>query len=567
MSLTTRPTSRRAPSTRAPKSPPSRKWPEWIGSWPRLTGRQEPEFESRWPGDESEGDRCAQFGHNLAERYGTKTRCMPWQWSTIRGITSLHPANEYGERVWTHRDVCIEATRQQGKTLIVVLLILFYLFVVPIIGRARPLKIVYTAQRWSTAKDVFDRTVKVISRVPYLRRQLKRNPSTRDNHGTIEVIVERGKDGADDITAVCEFAPRSQEFGRGITELDILFLDEAYDIDPGIENDLTGAQSASDNPQTIYLSTPPVFLKHPKCHSLADMHRLGHARAKSLFYRLFAAPRHMKRDDPAAWRAAQPSFDIATNEREIESKLQKAKTVVKRAIFDADYLGWGDYPPPEREEDSEISTDEWRAMRAELVGVPVLVGSPAVGLARDPSSGIWRITAAWHTRAGRAHLEVGYSEAAASQEVVRALVDLVTAWDPVALAIKKPSDAAAIEAELIKAGVEPVMVGGGLWSQWCGGFLNAAKAGKFSHADQPELNDAASAAVRKNLPGGPTAGFVWDEAEAGGHAASLTSATLAHGALVAYGKTPKALPAAPVVAGRSTGAKTGAETDFMNLAL
>jgi hypothetical protein len=100
-------------------------------------------------------------------------------------------ANEYGERMWTHRDVLIECTRQQGKTLIVVLLILFHLFVVPCFGRARPLKIVYTAQRWSTAKDVFERTVRVINRVPYLKRQLARNPSTRDNHGVIAVVVER----------------------------------------------------------------------------------------------------------------------------------------------------------------------------------------------------------------------------------------------------------------------------------------------------------------------------------------------------------------------------------------
>lgn len=484
---------------------------------------------------------------------------MPWQWSTVRGILSLQPPNEYGERIWTHRDVCIEATRQQGKTLIVVLLILFYLFVAPAVGRARPYKIVYTAQRWSTAKDVFDRVVRVIDRVPYLKKRLAKNPTTRDNHGVIEVALKRDKQGNPTITAVAEFAPRSQEFGRGVTELDILFIDEAYDVDPGIENDLTGAQSASDNPQTIYLSTPPVFLKHPKCHSLADMHRLGHAKAPDLFYRLFAAPKHMSRDNPETWVIAQPSYGVATDEREIRSKRQKAKTVVKRAIFDADYCGWGDYPPPEREEDSEITSEQWQAMHAREA--PVLTGSPAVGLARDSSSGVWRITAAWSTDQGLAHLEVGYSRAADTPVVVRAVVDLVTAWDPVAVAIKSRSDAASIHAELVKAGVEPQLVDAGAWSQWCGAFLNGARAGKFSHCDQPELNDAAGAAVRREMPAG---GFVWDEAQAGSHAAALVSATLAYGALLTYGSTAEPMPAAPVSATHTDGGL--GEIDLMNMA-
>lgn len=475
---------------------------------------------------------------------------MPWQWSSIRGILSLQPPNEYGERVWTHRDVCIECTRQQGKTLIVVLLILFHLFVAPTVGRARPYKIIYTAQRWATAKDVFNRVVKVIDRVPALKRRLARNPSVRDNHGIIEL-----KNGA-----VAEFAPRSQEFGRGITELDILFIDEAYDIDPGIENDLTGAQSAAPNPQTIYLSTSPVFLKHPKCHSLADMHRLGHARAADLFYQLFAAPRHMSRDDPQTWAMAQPSYGVATNEREIRSKRQKAKNVVKRAIFDADYCGWGDYPPPEREEDSEIPAAVWSAMAAAEVA-PVLTGKPAVGLDYDSSSGMWRITGAWYTDEGRVHVELGYSRAESTPGVVRAVVDLVTAWDPVAVAIKARGDAAPIAAELVKAGVELELVDGGRWSQWCGSFLNSARAGRFSHCGQPDLNDGVSAAVRRNMPAG---GFVWDEAQAGRYAAALVSATLAHGALLEFGGVvTELMPAAPVVAAAShSGA---AETDLLNI--
>lgn len=461
---------------------------------------------------------------------------MPWQHSTIRGITSLQAPNEWGERIWTHRDVCIEATRQQGKTLIVVLLILFYLFVAPVVGRSRPLKIVYTAQRWSTAKDVFDRTVKIINRVPYLRHQLKRRPSTRDNHGVIEVIVERGETPDEDITATCEFAPRSQEFGRGVTELDILFIDEAYDVDPGIENDLTGAQSASENPQTIYLSTPPVFAKHPKCHSLADMHRLGHAKAPMLFYRLFAAPRHLSRDDPAAWAAAQPSYGIATNEREIWSKRQKARTTIKKAIFDADYCGWGDYPPPELDGETEIPAGVWDA-QGPMVPVE-LIGARTIAIERSPERDLWAIVGSQRTTDGRVRVELGYCRAASQAEVVDRLVDVLKAWKPAALVIRLGSSAAElvplIEAKRVteKFKTEITMAALPDVAAACGGFLDTALAHGFSHGNQTKLNDGVAAAVKKSTPRG---GFVWDVADEASYA-QLMAASLAHWALMKFGK-------------------------------
>jgi hypothetical protein len=457
---------------------------------------------------------------------------MPWQWSTVRGILSLQPANAYGERLFTHRDVCIEATRQQGKTLIVVLLILFHLFVKPVVGRARPLKIVYTAQRWSTARDVFTRVVKVINAVPALKRKLARPPSVRDNHGVIELSSG----------ATAEFAPRSQEFGRGVTELDILFLDEAYDIDPGIENDLTGAQSASENPQTIYLSTPPVFTKHPKCHSLADMHRLGFARAPLLLYLLFAAPRHMKRDDPKTWQAAQPSYDVATNEREVWSKLQKAKNALKRKIFDADYCGWGEYPPPELEDETEISTEKWAAMgpRADQAR-PRLVDQPVVVLEKCPSTGRWVIIGASRTTDGRKHLEVGFCEAVATAVIVARVVALVAAWSPGAVLIRSGSAAAEVIADLERAGVEVTTVNRPEVAQGCGGFLSAALDGKLSHCGQQLLADAASMAMKKELPGG---GFVWQLVDEVSYPA-LIGASVAHWALAKFGAKPRRRSASP----------------------
>jgi hypothetical protein len=513
----------------APTRPRSRETPDFIGAWPRLKGRQEPEFESRHPGDEIEGDRCAQFGANIG------LRSMPWQWSMERGILSLQDPNEYGERIWTHRDDAIEATRQQGKTYAIVRLILFHLYVEPVPGRPKARKIIYTAQRWSTASDVFERVRDVIDANPFLKAQLAARPTRRDNHGLIML-----NDGSR-----VEFAPRTQDFGRGLTELDIVFIDEAYDIVPAHIKNLRGAQSASLNPQTIFISTPPVFNEHPNCHMLGDLHRLGHAHAPDLFYQLYAAPRHLERDNPEAWRLAQPSYGIATNETENRTTYEMdRRSARRRALFDADYLGWGSYPPPELDGNSEIPPEKWTEMgmtarRARGEGTPKLVGRPAIVLER--TGGPWTIEAAWRTSAGTVQIEVGYCEVAGDTVVVDRVVALRDAWDPVAVMVRSGSAAAELIAKLEKAGVEVISANRTEVAQACGGFLNAALGGELSHSDQSILTDGTSTATKKELPAG---GFIWELIESTSYA-QLMGASLAHYALIKYGELPKRKTVAP----------------------
>lgn len=525
----------------AAKRPPNRKterpqWPEWVGTWPRLKGRQTPEFESKHRGDESaQADRCGRFGFDIGLRQ------MPWQWRSLQGILSVQPPtdeeledaereNREPIRLWTHRDVCIEATRQQGKTLLIVLLILFHMFVL------RSPRIIYTAQRWSTAYDVWKRVVAVINRVPWLKRRLYEKPSKSGNRGVIK-LCDPDSGNPDAIVCEVEFGPRSQDFGRGYTEIDLLILDEAYDIDPGEEANLTGAQSAAKNPQTVYISTAPVAAVHPKCHTLAGLHRLGHKRAADLYYALYAAPRDKVRSDPEAWALAQPSYGIATNEREIRSKLQKAKTVEQRAIFDADYLGWGDYPPDEDEIGSpfEAVWDNLANPKAQLVG------ARAIAVHRSRNRRRWAITAAQMTADGRIHIEVGPVRTGHHTEIAEYLITKVTEWNPIALLIDEKNGASVLEPLLIEAGIEPQITGTSVMAHACDGLLNDALAGKLSHSDQEILNDAANSATMRELPGGD---FAWLEDE-NGVAIPLVAASLAHWALRRYGAQQAGPPPKP----------------------
>ena len=506
-------------------------WPAWLGSFPRLTGRQRPDVECWHPGDESEGDATAKFGIRVG------IRLLPWEWMVTRGISSMREPNEHGEQLWTHRVAALEATRQQGKTLLIALLIVRRLFK----WRRR---IVYTAQQWATVEDVFDRVVAIIERTPSLRRRLASPPSKANNRG---VIILKPVSGEKHVVKA-SFGPRTRHFARGFTEIDDLFLDEAYDLVPAEVANLTGAQAASMNPQTIYASTPPVVTQHPYCHRFSGLVRAIEAGgAPGLYGALYRAPRTFERGDPEAYRLAQPSYGLVGNDEEMAAHLLGARDAgaADLALFDADWLGWGDYPPPENGRPSEIPAEQWRALAdpgARMTGARVVV------LTREKT---WAITAAQRTTTGRIHLEVGWSDDAPAAVVVRRLVDVVTAWNPSAVVVARGA-AAQVLPELEAAGIVPVTLTRTEEAQACGGFLSDALAGALSHTGQSGLADSVQRAYRHDLPSG---GFVWQVFDPVSHA-QLMGATLARWALLKFAGP----PTRKTVAAR-TGAATGPRPD------
>lgn len=493
------------------------------GEWPQLVGRREPEKSSAFPGDD-------RLGHNaltLAARIGTPP--MPWQIDNVLAILRMN-----ADGTWTHPDACIICPRQNGKSEILLLVCLYGLFV-------RGENIVFSTQQWKTARKLAIRFRAMIKARPDLWGRLACPPTL--SQGQSIVTLKAGPE--------LMFVTRSGDTGHGLDKVDRVIYDEAYNLTEAEMSGPTLAQMAAPNPQTIYTSSAVNAAEHQNGQVLAGIRRNGHRKAPGLYFAEYMAPeppegiseaeRKRLREDPATAKLANPSYGvIQTDSKVAKAMLSFGGTAIGRRTIEVDVLGWGDWPVDADVLVSEIPAQRWTDMLAKQA--PTLTRSPAIGLHRDPDSGVWVITGAQYTDTGRAHLEIGYSKAASSGDVVKAIVDLAAAWDPVAVAIKGRSDAAAIEAELIKVGIEPVMVNGGVWSQACGGFLNAAMAGQLSHSGQAQLDDAAAAAVRHDLPAG---GFIWDEAAAGSAAAALMSATLAHGALLTYGRPPRGKTVAP----------------------
>jgi hypothetical protein len=435
-----------------------------------------------------------------------------------RKILSRRP-----DGLWAHADCLILTTRQSGKSQILILRILFGLFVLNE-------RIVFSAQRWVTAEAVFKRLKAIIESRPSLQRRLAKDPTSSSSRAVIEL-----KSGASVALGV-----RSGDLGRGMDAVDLVVYDESYDLTEAEVAALTGAQLSSPNAQTIYASTPAVWGKHANCQVLLDLRRLSQQRQPDLYFAEWSAPKDAPRDDPETWRIASPSFGVIQKERDVRRMLAKATTPTARALFDADVLGWGDWPPDESETGTVISAETWAAMASTA---PELVGPIAVAVDRSQDRKTWAIASAQRTVEGRTHLECSpYQHFSTNADVVEKLIGIMIAWDPISITIDQRSAAGVLKPTLEAAEVESHMTSTAEMVLASGAFLDAVEAGTLSHSNQQTLNDGVVSAVKRDLAGG----FAWDRAPG---VTQLVAASLAHWSLISATTTAPKRSLPPLSAG------------------
>src|SRR5258708_2563522 len=137
------------------------------------------------------------------------------------------------------------------------------------------------------------------------------------------------------------------------------------------------------------------------------MGRLGQQRQADLYFSEFAAPKDAPRGDPETWRLASPSYGVIQKERDVRRMLAKATTPTARALFDADVLGWGDWPPSQDELGTVTPAELWATMAATDLE---LVGPIAIAVDRSQDRKTWAVASAQRTVEGRIHMEVGPHE-------------------------------------------------------------------------------------------------------------------------------------------------------------
>lgn len=488
-----------------PTRPTADMWPWWVSTPPRLEGNPRPSWESHFGGDYFHGDRLGRFAHKC------ERPLFGWQWECERKILATRP-----DGLWAHSDVCLVIPRQNGKTQIVIWRILYGLFY---LGE----KIVYTAQKWLTVEDVYDRIVDIIKSRPSLKRRLLPFESAPEgytksgNHGAIKT-----RNGGE-----LEMGPRTKAVGRGMTRVDLAIFDEAYDLKDVHRQDTAGARLASDNPQIILISTAAVASLHPNCHVLSGTRWNGIRHAPDLYAAEWRAPDGHKRDDPEAWRLGMPSFGVTVRAREIASDFRAAKTSAARALVEADYLGWGEWPPDADDVEPKIDLEVWD--RLVKSADTILVGDVVLAVERTLDRKIWVIAAGRRTHDGRVHLEVGYYRAAHIGIVCSYLLQLIELWDPAAIIVDDRSMAKPIVAAMLKLGWELEVTNTPQLAAATGGIVDAIEAEDICHMGQAILRDAVDGAMTRVLPKGD---FVWDDTD--GSLAPLKAITLAHDGVLRF---------------------------------
>lgn len=446
--------------------------------------------------------------------------------------------------LWLHRLVCLVCTRQQGKTEIMVWRILFGLFV---LGET----VVYSAQRGQTADAVFARVVDVMKANPELWGAVVEGP-TGGKQGRGDVTV-RSVDGT---IAHFRAGVRSTDLGRGLDQIDLVVFDEAYNLTPAEVAALTGAQIASPNAQTIYTSTAPVASVHNYCDIFAGLRDLGLAGYRNpadadpdLLYSEYCAAgppadeleRAAARLDRELWRLASPSHGVISQDRDIEANRKvldiNAEAV---ALWEADYLGWGEWPDNEENREPVIPIEEvWLPLIPEHP--PELAGQYVLVVSRSQDRHRWYITAGRRTLEGRVFLEVGYAAATHIGEVATYLLGLIELWDPVEVIVEGHDPGVDIVPVMRKLGIDVRPTNANDFAVACAGFIDAAFAGDIEHMGQPLITDCLKVALMRLLPRGDR---VFDTLE--GPIAPLIGYVLAHWAVLEFAEedAPAAMPAA-----------------------
>lgn len=399
--------------------------------FPTLEGRQVPqEFVYCDGGVFSHGEKAVE----LARRFGVTL--MPWQRQQVMLALSVDDDGR-----WLHQDIVLLCPRQNGKSLVLEVIILYRLFVLNH-------QIVFSAHQWRTAKSIRNRIWRKIKSKPWAARRLVRNTASA---GEAEMETSEG--------GKLQFSTRSNDMGRGFDEIDLLLLDEAYNLESGELEAVAPTQLAAEDPQTFYTSSAVNRFNHPKGEELSRIReRALNGDNEGVLLAEFAAPPGMDRDNPLTHKLANPSYGFpklvdAKKMRSMRSKLTDIG-------FDVEMLGLGMWFERTVDEDhvAVFPIEAWKELS---VMESVQVGEVVLGVEVSPESDKIAFVSGGQTATG-VHLDVRPSDGKfVIDDAVGVIKKFVDEYDPAAVVLDKDSPAGVLIPRLLQEGIDPVQLSGG----------------------------------------------------------------------------------------------------------
>ena len=206
-------------------------------------------------------------------------------------------------------------------------------------------QVIYTAHLQKTATETFEE-MRDFFESPKLRPYVS---DIKTALGREQIILKSG--------ARIKFLARTRNGGRG-QHGDLLIIDEAQEMDEDAQASFLPAISASLNPQTIYVGTPP----DPNASGVVFRGIRGRALSgdtSRMAWFEFSVPEIGDIKDKSRWAAANPALGrrILLSTIEGESEQMDADT------FARERLGWWS-PITEHKVDYAINADVWNACKS-----------------------------------------------------------------------------------------------------------------------------------------------------------------------------------------------------------
>ena len=233
---------------------------------------------------------------------------LTWQQRQVRGIMAI---NKKGE--WLFSKYCIGLSRRNGKGEVLA---------------AREMdglinlneKICHTAHRTTTSHDAFIRLYTLLKKAGYQEHSKKKKEMPEKSfyaskqYGLEHIEISGG--------GIIDFRTRTDNGGLG-EGFDLLVIDEAQEYTSKQESALIYTVSASKNPQTIFVGTPPTATSKgdvfPRIRG-----KVLEKKAPDTGWAEWSTSEFIEGDalnDPALWKRFNPSFGKIIKERNIRNEL------------------------------------------------------------------------------------------------------------------------------------------------------------------------------------------------------------------------------------------------------
>ena len=420
--------------------------------------------------------------------------------------------------------ICVSKPRQNGKSYAA----RFYaLWMAAVNGR----RVLYSAHHGKTVRKMFKELRNFVEMTPDFAELLM--PNGRGVYGAagsegIYFVNDDGTEGG-----CIEFQTRTNSGARGET-FHVIVIDEAQELtDEQLEamkpttfaaSDLEDGNGgkANDDPQMIYLGTPPNF----KCPGTVfrRYHDSAHSdEGSSIWWMEWAAESIPPMDDRDAVMELVYETNPAMGYRIAEKTMRDAMDTMSADGFARECLGWW---PEVAREDAAIPAAQWDACRTETPPDGGIV-TYAVKFSPDGTTGV--LAACRRPDEGKPHVEV-----IGRRDLVCGIgwfADWISARASEAseIAIDGRSNAQDLEDRLRAAGVprkalhRPTPSGVGAA---CSTLVNAVTERRFTHFGQPGLDAAAKGCSKRPIGSDGAFGFRDGPAD-GEEAVVLEAAALA----------------------------------------